>query len=404
VAKKKKAKSHASRKKVTSKVRKHISSKRGKSKHPIRRSDTRKVATPVRVGRRLPGKKSAGARPAQSGREPKRAGPVSRGKRGRGDYPPPPVLSRDERTRLKHALELVRKHVKGYSAKEGYSARQLGRLSKQRRATVLKKAATLKELLRQPHELVKAPTAKARKNLYQFTRQKLRKAKHFIVHKPADNFRVNLRDGRVVVRGHFEGKVRGKRRRKIVTESAFYLFPKAVKHPDDAERMLQDMLPDMPEGHYVMLTGAHGDTGEPADRDALLKKLRGYINQYQFATTHIYDARGNSLGMRDIDQKFAQAIVGFRLLSTTLDGTQVQMQARDIRRRRQQEWNERQRLEQMSKKERAEYEAPSKAEEKRQAKRKAAQKGAATRRAKAKKTASRGVVTRQRKKTGARHK
>jgi hypothetical protein len=302
------------------------------------------------------------------------------------------TVTRDQKAGIKSALELVRKHIKGYEPSAGWRISELDRITPARRRTLLKKAATLRELLRQPHEIVKAKVPRDRKILFQFTRQKIRNAKHYIVHKPADNFDVRLVRGRVHVRGTFAGKVRGKRRSKVVTESAFYLFPKAVKHPDDAERMLKDMLDDMPEGFYVMLTGAHGDTGEPVDKGQLLKRLRTYINAYQFAMTGIYDRDNKLIRRVQTDQGFAQAIAGFRLLSTTVDGMQIQMQARDVRRQRQADFNERERLDRMSKKEREIYEAPRKAEAKRQQKRAAAKKGAATRKAKARKARASAVA------------
>lgn len=349
--------------------------------HAPRKKDQRKRATSSKRRVSRPQKRTILSKASRKQSRKRALRPVVR---------PRPVtpLAADTLTRLKSALQLVRQHVKGYSAADGWAVRELGTISRGRHATLLKKAATLKELLNQPHDLIRAPTKKARRNLFQFTRQKIRNAKHYIVHKPADNFDVRLRRGRVVIRGRFEGKVRGKRRSKVITESAFYLFPQSVKHPDDAERMLRDLLPDMPEGYYVMLTGAHGDTGEPVDKGQLLNRLQSYIQSYQFAFTNIYDRDNKLVGRKETDSQFAQAIAGFRLLSTTVDGMELQMQARDIRRQRTAELNERRRKEQMSKKELAEYEAPRKAEAQRQAKRKAAQKGIATRRAKARKAAA----------------
>lgn len=380
MAKKKDAPARVSRKKPRAGAIKKVSHAKAKAKRPSRKKTPSKQRRAIRHPhakkrplRRIRPKLRSDDQKSQA-RPPKPRSRISPERALAGQ-----AIGKEQRQRLTEALKIVRKHVKGYEPTTGWRIRDLDRITPQRKKTLLKKAATLKELLRQPHELVKAPTAKARKNLYQFTRQKIRNAKHYIVHKPADNFSVHVRSGRVLVRGHFEGKVRGKRRRKIVTESAFYLFPKAVKHPDDAERMLQDMLDEMPEGYYVMLTGAHGDTGEPADKGSLLSKLRQYINAYQFAMTTVLDSRGVSLGRVSTDQGFAQAIVGFRLLSTTADGMQLQMQARDIRRQRTAEYNEKLRRERMSKKERVEYEAPRKLEEKRQARRRAAKKAAKTR-------------------------
>lgn len=282
-------------------------------------------------------------------------------------------ISALERGELKANLDLIRRHIRGYTASEGWGVKDLVFKTVAQIRSLNKKAAKLRELLSQPHEVISAPTQKARRSLVQFTRQKLRKAKHFIVHKPADNFKVSIKHGRIVIRGKY--------RNKVVVETSYYLFPRAVRHPDDAERMLRDMLADgMPAGFYVMLTGAHGDTGEPVERDQLLSRLRMYINAYQEASVTRYDVQGREVGQQRIDQQFAQSVIGFRHMSTTLAGAEIQMRAEDIRGQRAREYAKKSRIENMSAEEREEYFGPRKAEAKRQRRRKAAKKSARTRR------------------------
>lgn len=201
----------------------------------------------------------------------------------------------------------------------------------------------------------------------------------------------------MVIRGKFEGKVKGKRRAKVITESAFYLFPRTAQDAADAEQMLRDMLDEMPEGYYVVLTGMHGDTGEPTDKGSLIARLRDYINRYQTDSVAVYDRSGNFVERKEVDQGFLQAITGFRFLATEVDGMRLQMQARDRRRQDGEDYNKKRRLELMTEKERAAYEAPRKKEALRQAKRKAGRKAAATRRTAAKKTGRRRSVTRKHK-------
>lgn len=302
-------------------------------------------------------------------------------------------ISTEEKGTLKSALSIVRQHVKGYELRDGWAVKNFDRITPQRRATLLKKAASLKVLLRQPHDLVKAPinratgksNVKARHELYRFTSQKIRGAKHFIVHKPDHNFSVSFVRGRVRVRGKFSGKVRGKRRSKVITESAFYLFPRTAHDLSDAEDMLDDLLEDMPEGYYVMLTGMHGDTGEPVDRDSLRARLRDYVNRYQTDSVAIYDRMGNFVQRRETDTGFLQAITGFRFLSTSVDGRDLQMAARDARRASGARENERVRKERMSTRERHEYDKPEKARARKLARRQRALKGWKTRKARAKK-------------------
>lgn len=339
--------------------------KKRASKKPVGRSHAKKKArsTPHQAKRISDRKSSRSSRPSVS----------------RSRIRPVKVLTADQRASLKSALQLVRKHVKGYETSDGWKVKDFTRITPQRRATVLKKARELRVLLAQPHDVVRARSRRDRHELYKFTHQKIRKAKHFIVHKPADNFSVRLVRGRVSVRGTFSGRVSGKRRRKVVTESAFYLFPHTAHDEREAADMLEDMLDSMPEGFYVMLTGAHGDTGEPVERGQLLARLRDYINRYQSDSIAVYDRQGNFVQRRETDTGFVQAITGFRYLATSIEGMELQMQARDARRRRGEEFNARLKREQTTARERQRRQSAETEEQKRLKRKRAAKKAAQTR-------------------------
>jgi hypothetical protein len=272
-------------------------------------------------------------------------------------------LSLDERRKLSAALTLVRKHVHGYAPEDGYSLSALGSLPLAKRRRLIAKAATLKELLATPHDLVRAPTRKARRSLVQFTRQKLRRAKHFIVHKPEDRYRVRLRDGNISVQSETpDGRVK--------SETRYFLFPHRARDPDDVEAMTRALLEEMPEGFYTVLTGALGDTGEPADKGMILRRVQEYMNFYSTTAT------GEDTG-------FTQAIVGFRFMADTLDGALTARNTVDHRRQRVREWNEKRKLALRRGKELADYNEMMRLRRIKLNRQRGARKAAATKRQKA---------------------
>ena len=230
--------------------------------------------------------------------------------------------------RLRDSVALLRKHLTGYAGADGYDLRDIARWPMKKIRAVNARAAKLHELLLTPHDLVKATTKKGRKNLRQFTGQHIRGAKHFIVHKPADNFRVRLRDGNVEIEGKFKGRV--------ITRSQFFLFPRRPRYPKELVAMTRRLLKEMPPGFYTLITAAHGDTGEPFDRDQVINRLSEYLAAYET------DAAGRPTG-------FSEALVGFRFMSTTLRGASVQRQKVDARRQRQREYNKKKRTQAIEK-------------------------------------------------------
>lgn len=357
---KKKSRSRAHGKKVMASKRRHLLQRRADQDSRQRTEKGQVAATRLQ---RVPRRQSSRGSPA-----PRR-------------QPSPRPLTKNQRTEIRTALELVRKHIKGYGPRE-FSLRLVdeGKISRTRVGTLLRKWRTLRGMLKSPHDLIKAPNKRARRELYKFTHQKIRGAKHFIVHKPADNFSVRIsRRGRISIRGRFAGKVHGHRRSQVVTESQFFLFDHVAVDEDDAVDMLRDMLPNMPEGFYVLLTGMHGDTGEPMERGKIEARLRDYIARYKEDSVAVYDRSGAFIGRKEVDTGFVQAITGFRHLSTRVDGMELQMQARDIRRERGEAYNRRLQREQSTAYERTRQSLTDAAEKTRLRRKVAAKKAARTR-------------------------
>jgi hypothetical protein len=283
---------------------------------------------------------------------------------------PPINVDADGRTALKNALDVVRKHVRGYDAREGYGLQDVIRFSKPRQRALLKKAAQIKELLASPHDLVRPRNEKEKRALRPFARKQLRGAKHYIVHKPTDGDRVALKQGRVRIT---------RKRGRVEIDSVYFMFPHAPRSEGDAIDMLEDMLPEMPKGFYIMQTGAHGDTGEPVAKGALLERLRRYINDYEQVRTTVYDAAGDPVGKVWMPQGFTQSVMGFRYTSSTLDGALVDKHNVDARREASKAFNEKLRKSQMTPAEKLEAKAQWSEKRGRQKRRKAAKKAAKTR-------------------------
>jgi hypothetical protein len=223
--------------------------------------------------------------------------------------------TKENRARVKGSLRLLRSHLRGYEPRDGFSLKDSGidQLSSAQKRSLITRAQNLEKLLASPHTLLRATNSKQRRSLYQFTRQKLRRAKHFIVHLPSEKHHARLVKGRLSIRGTYTGGV--------ATETRYFLLPRRPRTHDDALEMLQLMLPEMPEGFYSILTGLLGDTGEPTDKGQLLTRTRDYLLAYE--------SKGFEL-------------VGFRFMSTTLRGMEIQRERFvDQRRQRQKEINRR---------------------------------------------------------------
>lgn len=232
-------------------------------------------------------------------------------------------IRQERRLRDIAALKVLREHFTGYEARDGYDIRHVENIPASRRRALRKKYTKVATLLSQPYDVIKPKDKKEAKALRHFTQEKFRRMKHFIVHKPDEASRVTMEGGAVTVKRAFTHGVE--------FEQKYFFFPRRARGPGHMRRMLEEMLPDMPEGMYAMQTAAYGDTGSIVDRGQLMNQLRDYLGAYDKAKYGEY--------------RFMNQITGFRYMATTLKGAQVQQRARDSRRRGQREANEQRREE-----------------------------------------------------------
>lgn len=281
---------------------------------------------------------------------------------------PPINATRSERASLKHALDVIRKHVKGYEASEGYPLHAVVRFGKSRQRAILQKSATIKELLASPHDLIRPKNDKEKRALRPFARKQLRRAKHYIVHKPDDSSTVSIRRGRVHIK---------RKQGRVEFDTIYFMFPHAPRGEEDAIEMLEYMLDEMPDGFYIMQTGAHGDTGEPVHKNRLIEQLRNYILAYepmQSVEVSIDDEE-----TKVMHQGFTQAVMGYRFTSSELDGAIVEANRVDARRQAQREFNERLRKQRMTPTEKFEAKEKWRAKQSRRKRKVASKKAAITR-------------------------
>lgn len=267
--------------------------------------------------------------------------------------------SGENRARVKASIRLLRAHVRGYETRDGFSLKNksIDELSAAQKRRLLNRAQKIEKFLATPHEILAPKTSKARRSLYKFTGQRIRGAKHFIVHLPSAKHRARIVGGNLSIRGTFTGGV--------ATESRYFLFPHRPRSIDDAIEMTELMLPGMPAGFYVILTSLLGDTGEPVQKGAIIQRLEDYW--------HAYGDKGFDM-------------LGYRFMSSTLKGAATQRERFvDQRRKGQKEVNRRRAERWSTPQERAEKAARAARLKTRLKRSKAAKKAARTRRARAKK-------------------
>ena len=235
---------------------------------------------------------------------------------------PREIVRQERLLRDRDALKVLREHFRGYETRDGFDLRKIDQLTYSQRRGIRKKFAKVRKLLDHPFvETVKPRTRGEAKALRQFTHERMRNMKHFIVQKPTAESRVELVDEQLQLRTKFPGEAEFTER--------YFLFPKRARGPTHMLRMLEELLPDMPPGLYRMQTDTYGDTGDIVDRDQLRNELNRVLSAYDRAKYG--------------EHRFLYRITGFRWMSTTLKGAVVEKRATDEARRGQRDFNRKRR-------------------------------------------------------------
>lgn len=229
-----------------------------------------------------------------------------------------------DREYLKDSIKLLRKFAKGFESGDGYGLRDVAFLTGPRLAKVKKYAAQIREEQAQDHVEVLGRTPARTDALARYTGQKgIKGRKRFIVHTPHPaTTTVKLipqKGGRPPV-VEVQEKVKGG-----TLAGRFFLLSDYAKSPPatfkQISRIAGRMVKVMPKGYYVIVTSNHGNIGVPISRDRLLHVLE--------ANYHAYDVLGK---FKKDDRGLAEVVVGFKLVSFTVEGANREYSTRLTRR------------------------------------------------------------------------
>lgn len=215
------------------------------------------------------------------------------------------------REMLRDDIRLLRKHVKGYEARDGYSLDKLAipRLTKSQVQRIRTQAAQLKRALERPHDILRPRSAKSKRSVSRFTGGGIRGQRHAIVERPSPESRVSIHDGNV--------EVTTKRPGAAATVERYFTLPRKAITADDVIRMLAAQ--GMPrKGFFVLQVGGR-DTGMPVEAGRWKTLVRRYVADYSI------DRRGRQTG-------FTGAITGMRFVGATLEQAEAYRRSLDQRR------------------------------------------------------------------------
>lgn len=243
----------------------------------------------------------------------------------------------EEREYIAESVKLLRKFAKGFEAKDGFALRDVGQLRGAKLARVKKFAALIRQEQAQPHVEKVVRSRSERQALETHTGQRdIPDRKRFIVYtqKP-DQTTVKVvtpKKSKAKKKKKGPGKVRkphveieieagGTR----VREEYFYIEDYLGEPPEtfkDIRRALKKMLPDMPNGYYVMVTSNHGNIGIHVPKRLLMQQLESRYMEYdKVPGASQKDNRG-----------LATVVVGFMLTSVTIEGARREYHERLSRR------------------------------------------------------------------------
>lgn len=236
----------------------------------------------------------------------------------------PARLVRAERAlRDREALREVRKHLKGYEAKDGWDMRQIEQMPAHARRSLRKKYTELSTRLARPHVLLKAKDDDEAKVLRRETGQRLHDAKHFIVQVPDPlHSTARVEEGRLAITTEMPGRAE--------YDEQLFRWPKRPTSPEEMVEMLQAMeLPTT--GTFYLQTSRYGDIlPDAGDKQGLVQLLRTYLRRYDDEKYGVH--------------RFMDQVIGFRWARTKLAGEVIE-QRRGRAREAQRELNRERRYE-----------------------------------------------------------
>lgn len=233
----------------------------------------------------------------------------------------------NDKAYLHESIKLLRRFAHGFEAKDGYLLREVSSLTGRKLAKVKRLAGLIRQEQAQPHVEVIARNKAHRKTLISHTGQSdIPGRKRFIVFtdQPEKTTVKVVRRGKAKPRLEVSINVPGGVAREEFFHIADYLDGKPETF-DDIKAALLKMLPDMPNGSYVLVTSNHGNIGVPAQKRNLARMIElDYM---------LYDVVGGDGTSKD-NRGLAGVVVGFKLVSFTREGAQREYRERLTRRER----------------------------------------------------------------------
>lgn len=245
-----------------------------------------------------------------------------------------------EKDYLIESIKLLRKHVEGFDAADGYDLHRVAFLPKDREEKIRMYAPIIREEMASPHVLVRPRSKASRKALELHTGQTLvPHRKSYAVHVPKpERTKVTIKGGKfksVEVSETIRGRVYHDRfflignyltYEKVKTDKRGRVTRKTVTDPppmtfEDIIRIARRMLPHMPNGYYVVETSNHGSIAQSIPRSLLIERLASRFLGYDTFRGAGKDSRG-----------LAETVTGFRLVSSNAQGAAREYNERETRR------------------------------------------------------------------------
>lgn len=222
-------------------------------------------------------------------------------------------------------LRELRRYVKGFEAANRYDLREIDSWTDAKRELVIESSKRLRYLTSRPHVTVRVPRNRKHKaSLKRLTRQDPRELKQFIVHTEQPE-RTTIRFSK---RGNVQIHVKDGSKRGSTRELWLWEDFNEGEHPatlNEQRKVLETMLPRMPNGYYSFWTWLHGQIGVPYHKRSLRSKLQEWYHAYevgQFAYLH---------------KGFGQVLSGLIYLGSWAKARKVQRLAANQRNKYQQE-------------------------------------------------------------------
>lgn len=181
-------------------------------------------------------------------------------------------LSLEDRDRevayLKESILLARKFGKGFEARDGYSLKrsEIVRMPAARLEKLRRVSKVIRQAMGSPYLAYSPSSKQSRAAIARHAGQLFKGQKRFFVHTDfPEKSRVRVIDGRVEISRKINEKI-------TIFDRYFYLHKPRTW--DDIISQIEDMLPEMPDGFYNIISSKYGQIGMHMHKKYILGELQ----------------------------------------------------------------------------------------------------------------------------------